>query len=254
MVTQRAGGIRAAKHRYVLLLDDDVVIAPETAELLLSAMKERNAACVIPYWSGSWPKGVFLRFFMAFWGIAIPRSKGGIRYTSGGGYYYPLNKPFEPWVTEGGAGAIILVDRLFCLNRRCLGDVAFQDVSVYALREDGAFIFDIHQKGGLCLIIGGIRLEHLGGTTRLDSSRLEMSYRALIYNHYLFWRKYIYPHHNQYFSKKVISHLSFYRYLAGSILLSMLAACRATSLQPLRGMINGLFLIHTKPYVASESE
>lgn len=249
MVTQRAGGIRAANHRHLLLLDDDVVIAPNTAELLLTAMRERNAVCVIPYWAEGWPKGIFLRFFMSFWGIAIPRSNGGIRYTAGGGYYYPAKEPTEPWVTEGGSGAILLVNRNFCLNQQCLGDVVFQDVSVYALREDGAFIFDIYQKGGLCLMIGGISFEHLGGTTRLDPSRLEMSYRALIYNHYLFWRKYIYSQHNRSFSNRIKSRLSYYKYLAGSILLSLMSACRSMRLQPLRGLIAGLHLIFSKPSV-----
>lgn len=246
MVTQRAAGIVAAKNKYLLLLDDDVVLAPNAADVLLSTMQERHAACIAPYWDEGWPKKTFTIAFMAFWGMAIPRARGGIRYTAGGGYYYPRQKLTTPWETHGGAGAVIMVDREFCLKKGCLGDVTLQEVSVYALRDDGAFILDIHQKGGLCFMVAGVGFEHLGGTTRLDPSRLEMSYKALLYNHYLFWKNYIKPMHSRTTHARLMARFSVCWYLAGSIVLGLLAAGRARSMQPIRGIISGIRLLSAR--------
>jgi glycosyltransferase involved in cell wall biosynthesis len=246
MVTQRATGIQAAKNKYLLLLDDDVVLSPNMAEVLLMTMRERNADCIVPYWDEGWPKKKFTKAFMSFWRLAIPQKTGGIRYAAGGGYFYPRQEPTTPWETHGGSGAVILVNREFCIENDCLGDEALQEVSVYALRDDGAFILDISRKGGLCLMVGGISFIHLGGTTRLDPSRLEMSFKAQIYNHYLFWKTYIKPSYSKTVSGKFISWLSIIWYLVGSTVLGLLAASRARSIKPIRGIISGLRLLSAK--------
>jgi GT2 family glycosyltransferase len=246
MVTQRAAGILAAKTEYLLLLDDDVVLAPNVAEVLLQAMFEQQAACIVPYWAEGWPRKKFVRSLMAFWGIAIPRETGGIHFTAGGGYYYPRQEPTSPWETHGGAGAVILVNREFCRANECLGDVSLQEFSVYALRDDGAFILDIFRKGGRCLMAGGAMFIHLGGTTRLDPSRLKMAYTAQIYNHYLFWKNYIQPEHSKTFTARFRTCLAFCWYLAGIMVLGILASIQGKSVQPICGIRIGLKLLFGK--------
>jgi glycosyltransferase involved in cell wall biosynthesis len=239
MVSQRAAGIVAATAEFLLLLDDDIVLGQNAAEIMLQTMIDKHAACVVPCWVDGWPRKKIVKSFMAFWGLAIPQKTGGIRYTSGGGYFYPLNEPTDPWETEGGAGAVIMIDREFCVHHGCLGDMELQVVSVYALRDDGAFIFDISQKGGLCLMAGGIYFEHLGGTTRLDPKRLEMSYMAQVFNHYLFWHKYIYPQYSCRFFSKINSKISIVRYMIGIILLAGVASAHSMSFQPIIGICSG---------------
>ncbi|SFL76131.1 Glycosyltransferase, GT2 family [Desulfomicrobium norvegicum] len=247
MVTQRAAGIIAAMNKYILLLDDDVVLSNNTASLLLNCIRMHNAACALPYWDEGWPRKKFIRAYMAFWGIAISQESGGIRYTSGGGYYYPRTEPTIPLKTEGGSGAVIMVDREFCMQQGCFGEEALQAVSVYALRDDGAFILDISQKGGLCLMVGGIYFDHLGGTTRLDPSRLEMSYKAQIFNHYLFWKRYIYPQYSFHITEKLNSKISITRYITGIVLLACVASARSMTFQPIIGICSGFkYLLNNK--------
>jgi len=81
MVTQRAAGIREAQGRYTLLLDDDIVLAPDAAERLIGSLLRNNAICAVPYWPKGWPKAGKMRWLFAFWGIAVPRSEGGVSYT-----------------------------------------------------------------------------------------------------------------------------------------------------------------------------
>ncbi|MBV5329405.1 MAG: glycosyltransferase [Chlorobium sp.] len=246
MVSQRAAGIVGATTEFLLLLDDDVVLAPNMAEVLLQTMGERQAACVVPCWLEGWPKKQFVKSLLAFWGVAIPQTIGGIHYTAGGGYYYPQQEPTAPWETQGGSGAVILVSRKFCLAHDCLGDMSLQEFSVYALRDDGAFILDIFQKGGRCLMVGGTGFLHLGGTTRLDPSRLKMAYTAQIYNHYLFWKNYIKPQHSKTFTARLWARLVFCWYLAGIMMFGMLASIQGKSVQPICGIRIGLKLLFGK--------
>ncbi len=240
MVAQRSAGIHAAQEKYVLLLDDDVVLSPNMSDVLLTNMCRCDAACIIPYWPEGWPRKPFVKMFMSVWGIAIPQKSGGIGYTAGGGYFYPCQEPTIPWETLGGAGAVILVDRDFCVEHGCFGDMALQAISVYALREDAAFIFDIFQKGGKCFMVGGASFEHLGGTTRLDPLRLSMSYKAQVVNHYLFWSKYIYPHYNCKFVDRFKAKFSFARYMLGIALLATIVSIRMMTIQPVVGVCLGV--------------
>ena len=247
MVTQRSAGILAAKNNCLLLLDDDVVLSSNMAEVLISNIKDRKAACVLPYWAEGWPRKQFIKAYMAFWRMAIPQRKGGIRYSAGGGYFYPTQEPNESLETEGGSGAVIMIDRDFCVQHGCLGDMDLQAVSVYALREDGAFILDISRKGGLCLMVGGVNFEHLGGTTRLDPSRLEITYKAQVVNHYLFWKKYIYPQNSYRFVSKMNAKMLITRYMLGIILLACVVTVRSMSFQPVIGICSGFkYLLNFK--------
>jgi hypothetical protein len=95
-------------------------------------------------------------------------------------------------------------------------------------------------------MLGGISFIHLGGTTRLDPSRLDMAYRAQIYNSYLFWKNYIEPQYRKSIYARFKTHLSILWYLIGIITIGMLIAIRAKSFQPIRGILIGLksILIH----------
>ncbi len=245
MVTQRSGGIVAAKNEYLLLLDDDLILASNTAELLLQAIYDQHADCIVPYWGESKSGKRLVAALLAFFGIAISKPTGGISYTAGGGYYYPKEGPSTiPWETQGGAGAVIMVNREFCIKNECLGDTSLQDVSVYALREDGAFILDIFRHGGRCLMIGGVSFIHLGGTTRLDPSRLEMAFVAQIYNTYIFWKHYIQPQYSKSIYTRLMTRVVFYWNMIGVITIGLLTAIKSKTFQPIHGIYKGFMLLY----------
>jgi hypothetical protein len=139
-----------------------------------------------------------------------------------------------------------MVNREFCIQKNSLGDKSLQEISVYALREDGAFILDIFRKGGSCLMIGGVNFIHLGGTTRLDPSRLELTYIAQIYNSHLFWKHYIQPQYEKSIFTRLMTRMAFLRYLLGTMTIGLLIALRAKSFQPIRGIFKGLKMLYTK--------
>lgn len=240
MVSQRAVCIREARYPHVILMDDDIVPAPDTAERLLDTLLTRNTQCVVPYWPEGWPRKPVVRWLNKFWGIAVPQKEGGITYTSGGGYVYPLREPpVEGWVTLGGAGALIALEKGFAVQNCISGDLDLQKVGAYALREDGQLILSIARKGGRCLMIPGIRFKHMGGSTRLSSDRLRMAFKSQICNQYIFWRKYFKPEYDDRFLSLLKSQFSITRYLLGICFFGIAMSLRSASCQPIQGIAAG---------------
>lgn len=249
MVSQRAAGIKLSVNKFVLLLDDDIVLEPDAAETCIKMMSCSGADCIVPYWPGSWPKKNFMRAVLSFWGIAIPRAAGGITYTAGGGYYYPMKGPgAEYWETRGGAGAVIMLNKDFSENHGIYGDYDLQAIGAYALHDDGAFIFDIVRNGGKCLMVPGVSFEHLGGSTRLSVNRLYMQYKASIYNHYIFWKKYIRPEFSASILDRLKSQFSFCWYILGFCSIGIGVSLLLRSMQPVLGIASGLALMITRGF------
>lgn len=242
MVAQRAKGIAAASHNYALLLDDDILLEPDAAEVLFQSLLKNKADCVVPYWPEGWPTGVN-RWIYAFWGIAIPRRAGGIKYTAGGGYYYPLTEPgAEAWDTLGGAGAVIALNREFALQNNVYGDMDLQKVK-YALRDDGAFILALARSRGKCLMVGGVKFTHLG-VNRGSNSNIANRFEASVYNQYIFWNKYIFPDYKNSVEGRLKATAAFFWYLLGIGFLGSVSSIRHLSLEPMKGILKGIGLIH----------
>lgn len=242
MVTQRAAGLRAASLPLVVLLDDDIVLEPNAVETLLEPLDRGRAICAVPWWPELWPRPGLRRRLNAFWRIAVPRREGGIDYTPGGGYYYPLTEPPpEGWETRGGAGAVIAVTGAFASASGAFGDPELQRESVYALREDAAMIYAWHRAGGRCLMVPGVRFRHLGGTTRLSPQRAYFAYLAQIHNQILFWRKFIAPDWRRQAFGGLRAFSSLAWYLLGIVFFACGAAIRGRTLKPLRGALAGFF-------------
>jgi hypothetical protein len=241
MVSQRAEGILAAKNEHLLILDDDIVLDSTGAATLMDALVSRGAVCVIPYSTATWPEGGVKRWAYAFCGIAIPRRAGGVEYTAGGGYYYPLTAPpREGWTTRGGSGMVMALDRRFAIEKQALGDRELEKLSRYALREDGIFALRVVQSGGRCLLIPGVTYVDLGTSRHLSPGSLRTRYRAQIENHHYFWRHYIRPGYASSFSGRCWASLSVAWYLAGVCVLALAASLRVRTPEPLRGVASGL--------------
>ncbi|MDR4465840.1 MAG: hypothetical protein MRJ66_16405 [Nitrospira sp.] len=65
------------------------------------------------------------------------------------------------------------------------GDPELQDIAVYALREDGAFVSALARQGARAIMVSGAQFEYLGGTTLLDLKKFYVRFRPQVYIHYL---------------------------------------------------------------------
>ncbi len=140
MVSQRAAGIRSANYD-MLLLDDDVYLEPNAAELLMSPIFDGRAECVVPYWS-SYAKNTRIgRLVDRVFGLRIPKDTGGLTFTLGGGFYVPTAPDTKGGLTEAGPGLIIALSRSFAQRAGVIGDMELQRVNPFAYLEDAALVF-----------------------------------------------------------------------------------------------------------------
>lgn len=236
MISQRMMGIRESTTAYILLLDDDILFTDNNAvENLFMEMINNSAVLALPYSPDAHPKSM-LRLFNSFFGIALPTSKRHLGYTAGGGYYYPKKPTFSegPYTVEGGRGCCIAANRDFLIKHDCLGDKDLEQVN-YPLREDGAFILDIVRHGGKAILVDNIAYEHLGVARKLTPQRLFQNSEAMIYNNYVFWRKYF---KNNY-TKPTWPIICFSWHFVGLCIISFLIAVRHRSNQPIFGGLCG---------------
>lgn|GEM_PF-1240499 len=236
MIAQRATGIKEARFKYVLLLDDDIVFTESDAiERLFSQMLKHDANMALPYSPEAFPKGN-TRFIHHLFGIAVPTTKRYLSYTPGGGYYYPKKVSFEqPYEVEGGRGCCIAADRDFLLKYGLYGDPELERIN-YALREDGAFVADIARHGGKAILVGNVSYEHLGVERKINPKRLYHSYEASVFNNYLFWRKYVKVRYRQ----PLLPQIAFGWHVTGVFVFALLVSLKYNSFQPILGALKGL--------------
>jgi len=239
MISQRSTGIREARYRYILLLDDDIEFDDNKAiENLFSEMLQNKANMAIPYSSDAFPKGR-VRLLHHIFGMAVPTSKRYLGYTPGGGYYYPKYPSFEQaYETEGGRGCCIAADRDFLLKYKLFGDPDLETLS-YPLREDGAFVASVAQNGGKSILVGNISYTHLGVARKLSPQRLYNHYYASVFNNYVFWRKYVKSRYRQ----PILPYIAFEWHLIGIFVFALLVCMKYKSFNPIFGAIAGFMRI-----------
>ena len=236
MVTQRAEGIRAARHDLLLLLDDDVILEETAAERIISALATSEASCVVPTAPDLLPRGLQRALHAAF-GIAVPRWRGGVTYTPSGGYIYPLKEPpAAGWPTLGGRGAVMALQRRFAVEHGTLGDYDLESLARYALRDDAALVLQQARAGGTCLLVPDVRWEHRGEPPVETSTARR---QASIECHYLFWHKYIRPTSASPI-RLTWAYLALGWYFVGCLVLAGGAAARNRSTSPVVGVLRGL--------------
>jgi glycosyltransferase involved in cell wall biosynthesis len=240
MVMQRNVGMKSAKLDYALLLDDDLLFTSnDSVEKLLKSIIKYDSVCVLPHYPEDNKEGFLYRVFETFFLMAVPSTKNKLEYLRSGGYSYPVDPPVaEPHLTEGGRGACSAINLKWLKENNIFMDEAFERVT-YALRDDGAFIYDIALAGGNPIIVNGVSIQHIGITHKATSERLYNLCVATVYNNYIFWYKYIYTKKTM----KLLSILAFIHNMVGQIIVCVLKAVKNKKPRSLAGIGAGLKLI-----------
>ena len=247
IISQRENGIYAARTGFVLLLDDDIVLADTALEVLARTACERDAQCVVPYVPTAFPTGLY-KWGAAIFLMEVPYAgSGGTKYLPNGGYRYPSSHlaPGECAETDGGIGWAILVNRCWILDHQCTGDyrLQFPDIT-YPFREDGAFTYSQKLAGAKMLVVNTGEVRHLGGTTKLDPRRLLWQYEAAMHNNCVYWYHYFFRYQRGPVTR-TISALSLLWMLIGVHIMALVSSMQCKTLLPLQGLAQGYSkLIH----------
>ncbi|MGC8691193.1 MAG: glycosyltransferase [Caldisericum sp.] len=236
MISQRKQGILETRNEYLLLLDDDVLLKDfDAIKKLFLPVIRGETTCTIPFHPDMIFNGL-RRYVYGVFGIAVPTHSRKLKYLPGGGYQYPATHNLsEPYEIEGGFGRCIAVNRQFLVEKQLYGDLSLE-VSRYPVREDGAFIFSIVQNGGKALLVDAGLYEHLASQAATNPTRTFDSYESLIYNHFLFWKKYI----RRRYRFQIVPIFGFACYLTGILFLSVFASLSKKSILPIKGAFSEL--------------
>lgn len=170
MVSQRALSYEEIDSEFILLLDDDVQLAPDSAERLLKAAVENNADCVCADTFHNQNMSVAAKLYNIFVNLTFPfRSKkwamkigadGTMSYNSS-----PENRFYE---TQAGEGPAILVRKKAWLECDMKSE-KWMDSLGFAYADDFLEIFKLHSNGFKCGTLYGSGIVHLNGATSSKS-------------------------------------------------------------------------------------
>lgn len=241
MITQRAACITSCRTRFLLLLDDDIVLPEDFLATLVAVAVRHEAQCIVPYMPQTLSKGFWVRVLGAVFLNAVPSRKHGVSYLLSGGYKYSLRELDRGQVveTDGGPGAAVFVDRDWVMASGWLGDLSLQrETNPYSLREDSAFVYGLRKRGANVLMAYAGTLVHLGGGTRRDPRRSYWTFEAAIANHFRWWRRFVFANQAGRI-KRTLAVGAFAWYVIGMVVTALLQSMRLSSIQPLRGVAAG---------------
>lgn len=175
-------GIPTAKGKYVLLLNSDTVIFPESIEKMYKFLEETPAAgavgCELLNEKGE-------RQFSA---RRYPNIRFALRkyfLIDKQAYDYEMHSP--PFEVEALSGACLMV------KKEVFTKIGLLDESYFMYSEDIDLCYRIKKAGWSNYFMPNVKIIHLGSKSlgiNYHSSIFEYSYHPLHYTNYLFYRKY----------------------------------------------------------------
>ena len=174
MVAQRALPYTEIASDYVLLLDDDMILAPDVAEKMLQAAEEHKTDCVgaDSYHHYARTMGGKLYDFMTNLIVAhSEKSQWAFRILRNGSFSYNSNPKPGYYDSHYIAGAVQLWKREVLTGIR-LEDERWLDRYVFAYSDDMLETYKLHVNGYRLGILFGLDVVHL------DAGAGSMPYRA----------------------------------------------------------------------------
>lgn len=245
MVSQRALSYDEIDSEFILLLDDDVQLAPDSAHRLLKAAMENDADCVCSDTFHNHNMSLKAKLYNIFVNMTFPfvSKKWAMRIGADGAMSYNTSPENRFYVTQAGEGPAILVRKQAWLDCDMKSE-KWLDTLGFAYADDFLEIFKLYCNGFKCGTLYGSGIIHLDGATssktyKLDPKRFFKRSRSI----YLNWHRMIMSNSSTKRMSKLICALSFslrvtilqFSYITAS--LSMLNP--RIAFYHIKGLING---------------
>ena len=194
MVAQRALRYDEVDTEYMLFLDDDVYLAPDSVSVLYSQLVENKADVISPdvFDNASRPK--FAGLMMTMSGRMRPRKDDGVwgyKVMRTAGYSYNSNPVKPTYLSQTNAGACFFCRKTDFLNLS-FGDESWLDANRYSLGDDQVMFYKMYLSGLKVLTSYNSGIKHLdaGGNQTKEKEKM------LIYSDFrfktIFWHRFIF--------------------------------------------------------------
>lgn len=162
MVAQRALNYNEISSKYILMLDDDVELAPNSAELLLKAAIENNADCVAADTFQNHKMSTKSKLYNIFVNISIPfySKKLAFKFTKMGTSSYNNNPKQKFYLSQSAAGPAALwkKDSFLAMNYH---DELWIDKLGFAYGDDAVLFNKLYKNGKKLGVLYNSNVRHL---------------------------------------------------------------------------------------------
>ena len=194
MVRQRALSYDEIKSDYILLLDDDVVLAPNTVELLLKAAKQYSVDCIAPDTFRNHQMSLKTKFYAAITNMVFPRPNDKwafLRHRNGSfSYNNNPNSGFYWSQTCDGPAWLCKRDVLLSLH---LEDELWLDKLGFSYGDDSLESYKLFKNGYKLGVYYGDQVKNLNAKTSSgDYHKNTRKFYVRSYASFVLWWRMIY--------------------------------------------------------------
>lgn len=195
MVAQRSLPYTEVETEYMLFLDDDVYLSPNSVEILYRQLKSNDANVISPDVFPNSKRSFKNEIMMTLSGRMRARrndEKWGYKVMRNAGYSYNANPIKSVYFSQTNAGPCFLCSKKDFLNIH-FEEELWMDSLGYPLGEDQVMFYKMYKKGMKILTSYNSGIEHLDAGSTIKSIDKE---KTLIYADFrfksIFWHRFIY--------------------------------------------------------------
>ena len=224
MVAQRALQYDEVQTDYILFLDDDVYLAPNSVEILYNQLLDNNADVISPDVFHNSKRSFLGKFMMSISGRMLPRKDDGVwgyKVLRNGGYSYNNNPSKGVLLSQTNAGPCFFCRKSDFINIH-FEEELWLDKMQYALGEDQVMFYKMYRKGLKVLTSYDSGIVHMdAGTTMMSKDKQKMLISSDFRFKIIFWHRFIFLP-ERYFLLKLWSILSVGYVFIFALLISLL--------------------------------
>lgn len=251
MIAQRSLSFDEIDTEYILFLDDDIELAPESVERLFTSLNEYNADCIFAelYNHFNFGKKERRMAFVNSLNTSTKSSKWLYRVKPSSGTEYTINPTKEALPSQTGCGGVILCKKT-AYTAINFAEEQWLDKFAYPLGEDHLFLYKLHSHG--FKVLGHINhgIKHLdAGCGSSQANGIEKAANNIAANFVIWWRTQFSASKGL---KKAYTAICFGGYIVFTLLFRTAYSFKKRKIQPLEELIKGLRcgwnIVHSKDF------
>lgn len=254
MVAQRALDYDELSSEYILMLDDDVELAPNSAELLLKSAVENNADCVAADTFKCHKMSSQEKTYNIIVNLTIPHysKKWAFKFMKNGSSSYNNNPQERFYLSQSAAGPAALwrKDSFLAMNYR---DELWMEQLGFAYGDDAVIFNKLHKNGRRLGVLYNANIAHLDGKSSSSAyhSNLKKFYTRSL-SSFIIWHRTCYNIDSNSLLEKLYTLFLFIIKSIWLIPVNLIASHRFRSINVIKyyikGIIDGIKYIRSTEY------
>lgn len=194
MVAQRALPYKEVRSDYLLLLDDDVVLADDSIEKMLSAIRQYDADCVGADTFQNHLMSLSAKLYAALTNLVVPHydNKWAFKIHSNGSFSY-INNPTKNYYRSQSCAGPASLWKTSVLRSIHLEDEIWMDEMEFSWGDDALEFYKLFKNGYHLGVLFNSGIKNLDAKSASSSYHIDLKkYYKRSYASHVLWRRMIY--------------------------------------------------------------